>query len=261
MQNPDLISFALKLADSARQETLKHAAESIPVEHKGGARFDPVTQADRDAERAMRALIELHYPDHGIAGEEFGEKAGKSSCLWVLDPIDGTRSYTCGLPTWTTLVALLVHEQPVLGIIDAPALNERYTGYGGKSWVTAHGDREPLRTSGCTRLAEARLATTDPFLFDAAAAHSFGELQESVATIRYSLDGYAFARLAAGSIDLVIECGLKSHDYAALIPVVRGAGGVFGDWVGGNDLAAGDVIAAATSQLYDAAVAIMRRAR
>lgn len=261
MASPDLIRFAHSLADAARGETLSHEHGSSAVENKGGtAAFDPVTRADRDSERAMRALIERDYPEHGVAGEELGEKPGSSRYRWLLDPIDGTRSFTCGLPTWTTLIALLDEGEPVLGIIDAPALDERYAGHSRECWLSKGRARERLRVSDCTSLAEARLATTDPFLFDGHAAEAFSGLRESVATTRYSLDGYAFAQLAAGGIDVVIECGLKPHDYAALIPVVRGAGGVFGDWSGGSDFSAGNVIAAATPKLYEAVVAIIKGA-
>lgn len=261
MPAPDVISFAHRLADAARQETMRHARGALAAENKNsGGEFDPVTEADRAAERAMRALIEQHHPGHGVSGEEYGDTHASSAFRWLLDPIDGTRSYTCGLPTWTTLIALLEDGAPVLGLIDAPVLDERYVGCGGESWLLARGERECLRSSGCTALAEARLSTTDPFLFDRRGLGEFNRLRGAVRTTRYGHDAYAYGRLAAGSLDLVVECGLKTHDYMALIPVVRGSGGVFGDWSGGSDFIAGDVIAAATPQLFEAAVAIMQTA-
>jgi myo-inositol-1(or 4)-monophosphatase len=257
----DLIDFAHQLADIARAETLRHAGGSVAVENKSGAdAFDPVTAADRDAERLMRAAIQEHHPDHGVTGEELGETIGSGRFRWLLDPIDGTRSYTCGLPTWTTLIALLDGDEPVLGIIDAPALDERYVGYAGTGSLSSRGLSTPLRVSSSTRLAEARFSTTDPFLFDGPAGEALARLRKAVRTTRYGHDAYAYARLAAGTLDLVVECDLKPHDYAALIPVVRGAGGVFGDWSGGRDFSSGNVIAAATPQLYDAAVEIMMSA-
>lgn len=257
----ELQTFAIRLADAARGVTLAASAAAIVVEDKsGGGAFDPVTEADRGAERAMRALIEGAFPDHAIFGEELGEKPGSSPYGWSLDPIDGTRSFACGLPSWTTLIALLEEGEPVLGIIDAPRLGERYIGDGAAAWCERSGASEALRTSGCAALGEARLATTDPFLFTDSAADAFGRLRRAARTTRYGHDAYGYARLAAGTIDLVVECGLKPHDYNALIPVVRGAGGVFGDWAGGSAFAAGQVIAAATPQLYEAAVAIMRPA-
>ena len=263
MPAPDLLAFACALADAARRETLRHAGRSIAAEDKSGGaeQFDPVTLADRDAERAMRSLIARHYPDHGVTGEEFGDKAPAGAFTWVLDPIDGTRSYMCGLPTWTTLIALVEDGEPLLGIVDAPALDQRYVGAAGECRLVSGSDGVELRASDCTALAEARLSTTDPFLFAGRAAQAIERVRRAVRTTRYGHDAYAYARLAAGGLDLVVECGLKRHDYAALIPVVRGAGGTFGDWSGGSDFAAGDVIAAATPQLYAAAVAIMSARR
>jgi myo-inositol-1(or 4)-monophosphatase len=225
-----------------------------------GGPFDPVTEADRAAERAMRELIAEAFPDHAIAGEEFDKKAGSSAYEWSLDPIDGTRSYVSGLPTWTTLIALLEHGDPVLGIIDAPCLDELYVGFGETSWKEVAGARTSLCVSDARELAEARLATTDPFLFVGNAAAAFQALYRAARITRFGHDAYAYARLASGTIDLVVECGLKPHDYFALIPVVRGAGGVVGDWSGGTDFSAGQVIAAATPELYDAAVEVMRDA-
>lgn len=231
------------------------------VQNKGGADFfDPVTEADRAAEQVMRGLIEQAFPDHGIVGEEFGETPAVGRYLWGLDPIDGTRSYSCGLPAWTTLIALLEDRQPMLGIIDAPRLDERYVGFGDASWCESGGTSEVLRSSGCTKLNEARISTTDPFLFNGRAEQAFCRLRRSARMSRYGYDAYAYARLAAGTLDLVVECGLRPHDYYALMPVVRGADGVFGDWAGGTDFAAGQVIAAATPDLYAAAVEIMRSA-
>jgi myo-inositol-1(or 4)-monophosphatase len=224
-------------------------------------RFDPVTEADRGAERAMRELISSTYPDHAVRGEEFADREGSSAYQWILDPIDGTRSFTCGLPTWTTLIALLNGGKHVLGLIDAPRLDERYVGNGTTSWTGSPDAPTMLHVSACASLGEARLATTDPFLFEGAAETAFASLRKRVRTTRYGHDAYAYARLAAGTVDLVVECALKPHDYHALIPVVRGAGGHFGDWCGGTDFGAGEVIAAATPQLYEAALGVMGSAR
>jgi myo-inositol-1(or 4)-monophosphatase len=208
----------------------------------------------------MRSLIEGRFPQHGISGEEFDERVATSSYSWSLDPIDGTRSFMCGLPTWVTLIALLSDGEPVLGLVDAPCLDELYVGTASRTSMNRAGSTATLRTSGCSRLADARLSSTDPYLFQSAAAAAFKELTNASRTVRFGHDGYAFARLAAGTLDLVVECGLKPHDYNALIPVVRGAGGMIGDWLGEADFAAGNVIAAATPELYEAAVAIMREA-
>lgn len=251
----EFIDFALDLVRAARAETLPRWRNGAPAEDKGGAVFDPVTDADREAERVMRALIHEHFPDHGVGGEEFGETGGSSDFAWSLDPVDGTRSFICGLPTWTTLIALLRGGAPALGVIDAPVLDETYVGHGGEAWAIYQGERSALRTSGCTSIADARLSTTDPFLFEEPVP--FDRVRRAARVTRYGHDGYAYARLAAGTIDLVIESGLKAHDYNALIPVIFAAGGHIGDWGGGEDFAVGQVVAAATRELYDEAVALL----
>jgi histidinol phosphatase-like enzyme (inositol monophosphatase family) len=257
-----MMRFAHRLADAARIETVGRFLRGVGAEDKaqGAAEFDPVTEADRAAERAMRALIEEAFPGHGISGEEFGDRPARGRWGWSLDPIDGTRSFTCGLPQWTTLIALLDEGWPVLGLIDAPCLGERVWGCGGDGRILRAGLEGGLETSDRTRLRDARLSTTDPFLFAGVEAEAFDTLRRSVRTVRYGLDGYGYARLAGGGLDLVVESMLKPHDYNALIPVVRAAGGVIGDWAGGEDFAAGKVIAAATPELFEQTVELMRRA-
>jgi myo-inositol-1(or 4)-monophosphatase len=249
---PHLIEFALRLADAARIETLPRWRASIAAENKGLSDYDPVTEADREAERVMREMIQREQPDHGVAGEEFPDVPTRGRYCWSLDPVDGTRSFICRLPTWVTLIALLEDGQPILGVIDAPCLDERYLGHGASS------EDSGLLTSGCRTLAEARLSTTDPYLFTGGDGDRWERLRQGVRTTRYGHDGYAYARLASGSIDLVVECGLKPHDYHALIPVVRAAGGVIGGWLGGEDFSGGNLIAAATPELFEAAVKVMR---
>ena len=247
MELADLAAFAGRLADAARAVTLG-AADRAAEDKSGGGAYDPVTAADREAERVIRVLIEAVHPDHGISGEEFPEKVGAGRFVWSLDPIDGTRAFICGLPSWTTLIALLDGGEPIVGLIDAPALDERYLGFAGAGG---------LRTSGCRRLAEARLSTTDPYLFAGAEAERFERLRRAARLTRYGLDAYAYARLAGGSIDLVAESGLKPHDYNALIPVVRAAGGVIGNWRGEADFSEGQVLAAASPELFEEAVQIL----
>jgi myo-inositol-1(or 4)-monophosphatase len=255
----DLTRFALRLAAAARAQTLPRWAAAGDAANKAGpAGYDPVTQADIEAERAMRALIQADYPDHGIIGEEFGIEAAHGRHSWSLDPIDGTRAFVCGLPSWTTLIALLENDAPILGIIDAPRMDELYVGdTEGTRLLTGAGDRA-LRCSDCKRLDGARFSTTDPYLFDGAEAEIFEQLRTAARLARYGLDAYAYARLAAGSLDLVVESGLKSWDYQALIPVVRGAGGLVGNWRGENEFGAGQIVAAATPALFEQAVAITR---
>lgn len=252
-------SFAGELADAARRVTIPAASAMQEVENKNeSGPFDPVTEADRETERAMRLMIEARYPDHGIAGEELGEKASAGRYVWSFDPIDGTRSYICGLPNWTTLIALLDDGVPVIGLIDAPMLGERYLASEGTGRLITAAAETSLAVSGCRMLGEARLTTTDPYLFEGDEAVAFERLRKRVRVSRFGQDGYGYARLAAGGIDLVVEAGLKPHDIHALVPVIEAAGGVIGNWGGGPDLTSGQVAAAATPQLYAEAVQLLR---
>lgn len=252
----NLDSFAKDLVNVARQETLGVLDNRLAEDKGRDGAFDPVTQADRACELALRRVIEARFPDHGIRGEEFPDKVAKGPFAWSIDPIDGTRSYMCSLPSWTTLIALLESGEPILGLIDAPCLDETYVGFGDRAMMIRKGEVSPLSTSGCNRIAQARFSTTDPFLFGPAGG-AVQSLIRKVKVTRYGHDGYAYARLAAGSIDLVVETGLKPHDYNAHIPVIRAAGGHIGDWAGGNDLAEGKIIAAASRDLYEAAVELL----
>lgn len=248
----ELRAFLEELSVTARAVTLGAA---VPLaENKAGAGdYDPVTELDRAAERVLRAAIEARFPEDGIEGEEYGLVRPRSRRRWLIDPIDGTRALICGLPSWTTLVALLEEGEPVAGFIDAPVLGELTLAIGG----TTIREEQVLRTSGCELLADARLATTDYHLLDDGMA-AFDRVRTAVRVTRYGLDALAYARVASGDLDLVIENKLKPHDWAALVPVVRGAGGVVGNWQGGRDLSRGDVVAAATQPLFDQAIAQLR---
>ena len=252
----EFADFAQELAQAARAETLLRWAECCPAEDKGAGAFDPVTEADREAERVIRTLIRARYPEHGVTGEEWPDETAAGPFTWSLDPVDGTRSFICRLPTWVTLIALLRDGAPALGLIDAPCLDETYVGFDSQAWMIWQDERTPIRTSGCTRLSEARFSATDPFLC-APPMEALDAILRSVRVTRYGHDGYAYARVAAGTIDLVIERGLKPHDYNALIPVITAAGGHIGDWRGGSDFNPGQVVAASTRALYDEAVALL----
>jgi myo-inositol-1(or 4)-monophosphatase len=252
------VTTAVKLAELARQETLREQGGEPENKNEGGA-FDPVTAADRGAERVMRQWIEACWPDHAVAGEEYGVKEGKGPWSWSLDPIDGTRAYVCGLPSWTTLIALLHEGRPVVGVIDAPRLDELYVGTPSGTALRSAGSRRELRTSGCRSLAQARFSTTDSYLFSGAEAEGFERVRKEARLTRYGLDAYGYARVAAGTLDLVIESGLKPHDYNALIPVVRGAGGLVGNWRGEDDFSDGSLVAAATPELFEEVVDLLNR--
>ena len=248
----DLLSFFHHLSVNARAVTAR--AEVPRADNKAGAGgYDPVTEIDRAAERALRAAIEAAFPDDGIEGEEYGIVRPEAPRRWLLDPVDGTRALVCGLPSWTTLVALMEQGVPTAGFIDAPALDELMIGLPGRT--TRNG--EPVRVSACTTLGEARLSSTDPYLFAGADAEAFDRVRRAARLTRFGYDALAYARLAAGHLDLVVESGLKRHDWAALVPVVRGAGGVIGDWRGGADFDGGAIVAAATPKLFDEAVRLL----
>jgi myo-inositol-1(or 4)-monophosphatase len=254
----DFAAFARTLAAAARVETLGRAEVGYSVENKaGGGVYDPVTEADKAAERALRREIEAAFPEHGIQGEEYPERPAQGPYGWSLDPIDGTRAFVCGLPSWTTLIALLEDGAPVLGAIDVPRLEELYLGYSDTAVLVGGGEERALRVSGCAALGEARLATTDPYLFSGAEAEGFARLRNAVRLTRYGWDAYAYARLAAGTLDLVAESGLKPHDYNALVPVVRAAGGAVSNWSGGSDLSEGQIVAAASEALLEQAVKLL----
>ena len=258
-----LFDFFAQLSAAARS-TINEAIErgldtenKSGFDHNGGSLYDPVTKVDRAVERALRSLIEKRFPHDGIVGEEYGALRDDARRVWSLDPIDGTRQLVCGLPTWTVLVGLVENSVPIAGMIDTPRLGEQIIGQAsGSLLIDADGTSE-LATSRITTLADARLSTTDPHLFDADAAPRFERLRKAAMLTRFGLDGYAYGRLAAGTIDLVAETGLKPHDWQALVPVVRGAGGVIGNWHGGEDMSAGDILAAATRSLFDEAVRLL----
>lgn len=249
--------FFTELSAAARQAADDALNRGLRAEDKGGGSYDPVTEADRLVEQALRRYIETRFPADGIVGEEFGATRADAPRIWSLDPIDGTRALVCGLPSWTVLVGLVVDGQPIAGMIDAPAVDELIFGDGsGTVMIDAIGSR-PVRTSGVADLAEVRLSTTDPYLFDGDAAPRFERLRQAARLTRFGLDGYAYARLAAGTLDLVAETGLKPHDWQALVPVVRGAGGVIGNWRGGEDMSGGDVLAAASDALFAQALELL----
>lgn len=247
-----LLPFLHLLSAAARDVTL--GAPVPEADNKAGeGAYDPVTEIDRAAERALRAAIEGVFPDDGIEGEEYGLVRGEARRRWLLDPVDGTRALICGLPSWTTLVALLEDGEPVAGFIDAPALDELMIGTRGGTTLNGR----VARVSTCADLADARLSSTDPYLFSDAEAEAFDRVRRAVRLTRFGYDALAYARLAAGHLDLVVESGLKRHDWAALVPVVRGAGGVVGNWRGEDDLSQGALVAAATPALFDQAVALL----
>lgn len=257
----ELTAFANRLADVAGATILPYfrSADTI-ADNKAAEGFDPVTQADRAAEQAMRDLIAAERPDDAIEGEEFGASSGTSGWTWYLDPIDGTRAFIAGLPVWTTLIGLVRDEKPVIGVIDQPYIKERYVGApSGSVYIGPDGVHRGLHTRCCPRLTHAILSTTDFFIMSPSERGAFEHLRATAQLTRYGLDGYAYARLAAGSIDMVVETGLQPYDVAALIPVIENAGGVVTDWRGHPAKLGGQIAAAANQDILDEALVSLRR--
>ncbi|MEE2525835.1 histidinol-phosphatase [Hyphobacterium sp. HN65] len=251
------LAFAHRLADAAGAAILPHFRNNTDVENKAGTGFDPVTIADRAAEQAIRDLIAAERPGDGILGEEFPVLPSRNGWSWTLDPIDGTRGFIAGTPTWCVLIALTFDGEPVLGVIDQPHTKERFSGFGGSADLSVNGQKSLLRTSGIPSLDSAILATTDPYLFRDNERDAFGKIRSKVRLTRYGMDAYAYALLAAGGIDLVVESGLNLYDLHALVPVVRAAGGVITNWQGNDDFTTGQLVAAANSSLHAETLALL----
>jgi histidinol phosphatase-like enzyme (inositol monophosphatase family) len=237
----------------------KAAGKNLPRESH--AAFDPVTEADRGAEAAIRALIGERYPDHGVIGEEYGEDRPDAEFVWVLDPIDGTRAFISGLPLWTTLIGLRHQGRPVLGSIGQPYVGEVFIGSAAGSRLLSRGDERPLQVRPCAALTDAVIATTDPeACFDGAELGAWRQVRAAAKLARLGCDAYAYAMVAAGKMDMVIEAGLKSWDIEAAIPLIEGAGGVVTDWRGdpiGQD--GGQMVIAGDRRVLDEALVALRR--
>ena len=254
-------AFAVELAREAARVSLPYFRGSCEQVDKGGAAgFDPVTQADREAEAAIRSRIAARYPAHGVIGEEYGEDRPEADHVWILDPIDGTRAFIAGLPLWTNLIALRAGDRPVVGVIGQPYLDEIFLG-GSSGGRMLKGDREtPLRTRACAHLNDALIATTDPDLFTGAERGAWTQVRAAARLARLGCDAYAYAMLAAGRIDLVAESALKIWDWSALVPVVEAAGGEVTNWRGGAPDNSGQVLAVGDARLRDQALVALRRA-
>jgi histidinol phosphatase-like enzyme (inositol monophosphatase family) len=257
-QAQTMLAFADRLADAARAAILPYFRAPHTIALKQGSRFDPVTEADRNAETAMRALIEREFPTHGIVGEEFGVKDSRDGFSWVLDPIDGTRAFIAGLPLWGVLIALAYEGKPLIGVMDQPYLDERFKGWPGGATLTARGKTQPLKTRVCAGLSDAILSSTDASLFKDAETDAFARVREAAKLTRYGYDCYAYAMLAGGNIDCVVESGLKPFDIAALIPIIRGAGGDVCSWDGGDASQGGRVLAFGDARVRDEAIGLLR---
>ncbi len=217
----------------------------------------PVTRADRDGEAAIRAAIEARFPDHGIVGEEYGRANDDAAFVWVLDPIDGTRSFIAGIPLFGTLIALCRDRVPVVGVIDHPALDERWVGVAGGG-TTFNG--RPAQTRACADLGAATVFCTSPEMFAGADVGRFQACATRAKQTRYGTDCYGYAMVASGHGDATIEAGMEVYDFAALRPVVEGAGGTISDWDGAAltlDSGTGRVVATGDGRVHAQALALL----
>ncbi len=250
------LQFAEELADASREAIRPWFRSDLQVERKSDG--SPVTQADRAAETAIRERIRSRYPNHGIVGEEFGADQADAEWVWVIDPIDGTGAFISGLPTFGTLIGLVRDGVPVLGVLDQPILTERWTGlsFPELSPRATH-DTHVIHTSSTTNLGNAIGFASDPTMFKGLERDAWNRLSSSLYRARYGIDCYAYGLLASGFVDIVCEASLKSWDYIALVPIVRGAGGQMTDW-DGEPLtldSKGRVLASASHGLHRAAIA------
>ncbi len=253
----ELLATALAVSEAARPVPLRYFRKPLEVIAKADA--SPVTIADRETERVMRELLAERVPEHGILGEEHGHERLDHRYVWVLDPIDGTKSFITGMPLFNNLIAVLDQGVPVLGVVDTPAIGERYHAARGQgAWF--NGAR--IRTSGCTSLAAAAVYRAGHAPTDPAMAARFERLAGQGRVNRYGYDAYVYALLAAGHLDLMVETDLEPYDFLALVTLIEEAGGRITDWAGAplGLGSAGDVVAAATPDLHAAALDLLRRA-
>ena len=246
-----LTAFARSLAELSGKAILPHFRSPLAVQNKQAEDWDPVTEADKSAERAIRAAIEKTYPTHSIIGEEYGEKKGSSAYTWILDPIDGTRAFVIGMPTWTTLIAVYKDGKPFIGLMNQPYVGEVFYGSPDGAFFQRGADKRRLKVAASKPLAQALVGTTSPHLYKPESR--IENLRKATRLLRYGGDAYFFSLVAAGHMDIALEAGVQIYDIAALIPIIEGAGGVVGCWDDGDVTQGGNVLAASSQALFDAA--------
>ncbi len=255
----DFAAFVDRLASASGDAILPFFRTTLSVENKSrGESFDPVTAADRAAELAMRELIRNQFPEHGIVGEEFGDERTDAEYVWVLDPIDGTKSFISGMPAWGTLIALTRRSEPVYGMMHQPFTRERFTGDNGAASYRGPAGNRALRARSCASVSDAILMTTSPLLMSEEERAIFGRVETAARLSRYGGDCYAYCMLAAGHVDLIIECGLKPYDVVPLIPIIAGAGGVITTWDGGPAKHGGRIVAAGDKRVHAEAMKLLQ---
>ena len=254
----DFAAFVDELAAVSGETILPFFRTALGVENKsrsGG--FDPVTAADRAAEAAMRALIKRTFPEHGILGEEFEPERADAEYVWVLDPIDGTKSFICGMPAWGTLIALTRRGEPIYGLMHQPFTREHFAGDGSAARYRGPAGNRALQVRPCAALGDAIMLTTSPLLMNEADRQAFRRVEQEVRLSRYGGDCYAYCVLAAGHVDLLIETELKPHDVLALIPIIEGAGGIMTTWDNGRPHNGGRIVAAGDKRVHAQAMALL----
>ena len=256
----DFSSFVDKLASASGETILPFFRTALAIDNKQTGGFDPVTAADRAAEQAMRTLIRQNFPGHGVIGEEYGAEHTDAEYVWVLDPIDGTKSFITGMVAWGTLIGLTRFGEPVFGMMNQPFTREKFSGDGGAARYRGPTGGRDLHVRSCASLKDAILSTTSPLLMNKADRAAFGRLENKVKLSRYGGDCYAYCMLAAGLIDLVIETEIKPYDIVAIIPIVTGAGGIVTTWENGPAQAGGRIIVAGDKRVHEAALELLAKA-
>jgi len=261
-----LARFAGRLADASGRAILPYFRQaSTGVEDKGSlgpglAKFDPVTEADKEGEHAIRRLIRSEHPGHGILGEEHGHEPGTEPGHWVIDPIDGTRAFISGNPQWGTLIAFNDGARPAIGVLDQPYLGERWTGWGGQAVFEVRGRQTPLKTRACARLEDAVISSTHPWAYFTESEQAlFREIDGQTRMSRFGGDCYAYGLLAMGFLDVIIEARLKPWDIQALIPIIEGAGGIVTGWSGEDPQTTDRIVAAGDPRVHEAVLQLVNR--
>jgi myo-inositol-1(or 4)-monophosphatase len=256
-QTAEFTAFAKMAAVESGRAILPHFRSQLAIDNKlaeKGEGWDPVTAGDRAAEEVIRRLIEKHYPTHGIIGEEFGTKEAKSDFTWILDPIDGTRAFVIGMPTWATLIGLYYQDQPFIGVMHQPFVGDLFVGNPDGAWLINGETERKLKAASTRDLSTALVGTTAPHLYtDPVSARGLTAINAQCRSMRYGGDAYFFALVAAGLLDVAMDCGLQIYDIAALIPIMRGAGATVGTWTDNYPAKGGNILAAATPELYEQA--------
>lgn len=256
VQLAEFSRFALTLARESAKAILPYFRVPLRVEDKGDVDFDPVTAADRAGEARMRHLIEQTFPSHGILGEEYGRKDSQSGYTWILDPIDGTKSFIIGFPAWATLIGLSFEGVPVLGLMNQPYVGDTFIGDRmSGSFLLRNSSRTKIQVSAVRHLAGATAGTIGPERYKS--AEQFGGLTRLISRckmLRYGGDAYFYCLLASGMLDVVIDADLEPYDVSPLIPIVEGAGGIIRTWSSASAINGGNIVAAATRTLFEEAV-------